>query len=146
MFHNMTEHAELRFDTTILCDDIRREDTGKLILIGVYQTNIVASHFPVELSLFVHAEGEVIEAGAVTATFTVEDDSGGVLFRSRDHVRSSTHDFKRGRFAMDFNVMFAVHKTTKFHVIINTADGVKHVITTREVRLGAVPEEPGQGN
>lgn len=34
------------FQSVILCDDIRREDNGKLILIGVYTGDIVPVEFP----------------------------------------------------------------------------------------------------
>lgn len=40
----------------ILCDEVRREDNGKLIIIGVYTTDIVFRGFPASksLSLWAH--------------------------------------------------------------------------------------------
>src|SRR5437016_2130339 len=32
--------------STIMCDEIRREDNGKLLLIGVYQDAMLSSQFP----------------------------------------------------------------------------------------------------
>lgn len=39
------------FQSIVLCDDIRREDNGKLMLIGVYTGDIVSAEFPAYLSL-----------------------------------------------------------------------------------------------
>ena len=39
------------FQSIILCDDIRREDNGKLLLVGVYSGDIIPSSFPAFLSL-----------------------------------------------------------------------------------------------
>jgi hypothetical protein len=35
----------------VVCDDIRREDNGKEILIGVYSGGIIVPQFPVPLAL-----------------------------------------------------------------------------------------------
>ena len=42
---------EVSIDSIIVCDDIRREDNGKFILIGVYAASILVAEFPVEMSL-----------------------------------------------------------------------------------------------
>lgn len=41
----MTEDP-IRIDFALICDDLRREDNGKLILIGVYPYDIGVSEFP----------------------------------------------------------------------------------------------------
>lgn len=38
-----------KHDYTIICDDFRREDNGKLILLGIYMGTIVVSQFPFAL-------------------------------------------------------------------------------------------------
>ena len=35
------------FNAAILCDDIRKEDNGKYIAIGIYSSNVVVGMFPV---------------------------------------------------------------------------------------------------
>lgn len=40
----------IRVDNFILCDDIRREDNGKIILTGVYLGNMIVSGLPALLS------------------------------------------------------------------------------------------------
>lgn len=37
-------------DYAVVCDHIRREDTGKLILIGVYGSSVLVSRVPITLS------------------------------------------------------------------------------------------------
>lgn len=34
---------------TIICDDVRREDNGKLLFVGVYLDKMLVSQFPIEL-------------------------------------------------------------------------------------------------
>jgi hypothetical protein len=50
----------LRVESGIVCDDVRREDTGKLILIGAYGNTIGVVRFPaslvLNLVLIVHVE------------------------------------------------------------------------------------------
>ena len=48
----------MKFKSLILCEQVRREDNGKLFFLGVYQENILAYKFPlnVELSFWVDAE------------------------------------------------------------------------------------------
>jgi hypothetical protein len=45
----MTE--SIAFKHAMLCDDVRREDNGKLIVIGLYAGNIQLSSFPASLAL-----------------------------------------------------------------------------------------------
>jgi len=39
-----------RFVSTIFCDDVRREDGGKLSFMGIYPGNLVVSSFPATIS------------------------------------------------------------------------------------------------
>jgi len=41
----------IKIEYAIICDDIRREDNGKLIIIGVYGSDITVPVYPVSLSL-----------------------------------------------------------------------------------------------
>jgi hypothetical protein len=47
----MADVPQIDIKAFIVCDDIRREDNGKEILIGVYSAGIVAPQFPVALAL-----------------------------------------------------------------------------------------------
>lgn len=47
----MTELDTIDIDYTILCDDVRREDNGKLIMIGVYGSSLLLASFPATLGM-----------------------------------------------------------------------------------------------
>jgi len=53
---------------TIFCDDIRREDNGKMMLIGVYADDLVPSAIPSSflMSIWVSITGEAVEKGSLT--------------------------------------------------------------------------------
>jgi hypothetical protein len=53
---------------TIFCDDIRREDNGKMMLIGVYVDDLVPGAIPSSfpMSIWVSIKGETIKKGALT--------------------------------------------------------------------------------
>jgi hypothetical protein len=55
--------AELSFRAVIVCDDVRREDNGKEILIGVYSSHILVSVFPANLRLFFYTMLSADESG-----------------------------------------------------------------------------------
>lgn len=47
----MAETDRFEFRQSIVCDDIRREENGKDIIIGVYSGNIIVPMFPAPLAL-----------------------------------------------------------------------------------------------
>jgi hypothetical protein len=59
----------------IFCDDIRREDNGKELLIGVYSGNLVISHLPAHLVLSVWVSFEKPETweGKIPIEFRLLD-------------------------------------------------------------------------
>jgi len=44
--------------SALVCDDIRKEENGKAILIGVYGNNIILSKFPVTMHLSLWLQGK----------------------------------------------------------------------------------------
>lgn len=63
--------SEFRIESAILCDDIRREDNGKLLLIGVYGKNIGLLQLPATLVLHVLLIATVGEPGTYRTEFQV---------------------------------------------------------------------------
>ena len=85
--------ARLKF--AILCDDGRREDNGKIMLIGIYGANIVIPVFPANLSLclalFISAdqEEEMPVQFKVNLNGDVITDGGGTYkFAKADNIIS----------------------------------------------------------
>lgn len=68
---------------SILCDDVRREDNGKFMLLGLFET-IGAREFPaVHASLFV-VNGWIAGAGSFQQYSRILDPSGHELARDRE--------------------------------------------------------------
>lgn len=57
---------------TVFCDDIRREDNGKMILIGVYADDLIPGAMPsaFPLSLWISIKGERIGSDRLTVTLS----------------------------------------------------------------------------
>jgi hypothetical protein len=49
--------AQFEVDAALICDDIRREDNGKAILIGVYAGDIVLSRLPATIPIALWLQG-----------------------------------------------------------------------------------------
>jgi len=71
------KRTEYLIQAVHVCDDVRREDTGKEILIGVYNRAIVVEAFPVKLAqLVVHLHIEMISQSAKEIRFRIVDETG----------------------------------------------------------------------
>jgi hypothetical protein len=57
----------------VLCDQVRREDNGKLIIIGVYASDVIVPRFPSDtlLSLALSFRAELAEATKFSLTVTL---------------------------------------------------------------------------
>lgn len=47
----MSKQDNIQIQYTLLCDEVRREDNGKLLIIGLYDSNMYVPSFPAKLSL-----------------------------------------------------------------------------------------------
>ncbi len=45
--------SKINIDFALICDEVRREDNGKLLIIGLYAYDIIVRNFPVDLALTV---------------------------------------------------------------------------------------------
>ena len=61
----MTDGCRLRVRYVLICDDLRTEDNGKQILIGVYTGGILFSKFPAQHVITVWCDVEQPEAGKI---------------------------------------------------------------------------------
>lgn len=64
----MPDEAPLRIKpvSVLFCDEVRREDNGKHILIGVYQASILVTRFPATLALAMHVSFEAQQLGDIS--------------------------------------------------------------------------------
>lgn len=72
--------------TTVFCDDIRMEQTGKLILVGVYPADLVPAALPgtFPISMFVQLHG--LSVGQHKFTLTLKAPSGAVVLEQSDEI------------------------------------------------------------
>jgi len=75
----MTEHRLPQFLQSVVCDEVRKEVTGKEILIGVYGDDIIVGAFPATLLLSLWVRARFDLAGDWAALFQVVGKSGRQL-------------------------------------------------------------------
>lgn len=77
----MSDRPQLEVKHVIVCDDIRREDNGKEILIGVYSGGIVVPSFPAPLALSFWMQFSASEAAEnIPVEFRVVGENEDVQF------------------------------------------------------------------
>ena len=66
----MSDHKpHFEVQHVLVCDDVRRENTGKLILIGVYGRSIVFNDLPAQIELTFWLEVDQPETGTIPFQF-----------------------------------------------------------------------------
>jgi hypothetical protein len=71
-----TGEASMIVEAVVLCDAVRREDNGKLLLIGVYSDVIMVPRLPLTIQLTLAIEARVMQAGAFKFSIDVTDPLG----------------------------------------------------------------------
>ena len=71
----------------IICDDVRREDNGKAILIGVYPTDVVVEKLPSNANFALWACVKVDRIGAVPFEFRYVGTKGTVVSEVRGEAQ-----------------------------------------------------------
>lgn len=122
--------SSVKYDTFVLCDDVRQELNGKMLLIGVYATDIGVAQFPATFAFNIHAQGEVLKDGTFSNKFIIRDEDGGILFRQIDD--DTEINFKIGRFCVQYPATFTVHKKSVLNFFA-VFDDEEHLIGTRRV-------------
>lgn len=134
--------AVVKYESAVICEYVRYEWDGKLVLIGVFTGDIGIQSVPQKLSLFVYADGQVLEGGVHSSTIKVVDTTGGVLYTNP--VPSAPINFIIARFAQVFNIEFVVQRQDTISIIVN--DGQHdHILMTREVKIMSLPPSPPWG-
>jgi hypothetical protein len=127
--------AAVDVDCVVICEDIRQENTGKGIFIGVYTSDISLKSFPQDVVLFVYVGGRVAKSGSFDFQFTIEDGSGGVYFKLDRAAQPPI--FNEGRFSASYNAAVSLIKEgiLEFYMI----DGnERRLLTSRLVQK--IPE------
>jgi hypothetical protein len=132
------DNALIKFDSAVVCDDVRTENTGKNILIGVVSSDLGFPEFPANTMLTVYAEGEVLRAGVISLEVTIIDDLGGVLFNS---PRGPIAHLVLGRFYHIFRANFTLQRECTISVVARDLEQ-ENVVLSRRVRKLNIEELP----
>lgn len=123
----------LSLRTTLICDDVRREDNGKFLLIGVYTPNIVVYQLPATLQLCAFQVWESDARAAHQFRVTVRHAESGAVVLERSasmEVPEAGPGFLVLRFG---DLRFEVVGTYELVVTLDEADrpAGTHVFTVR---------------
>lgn len=73
----------LSAETVVACDDIRREDSGKVILIGVYNNVIQVNNFPAALAFKYWIQCKTTAEGNIPINLRIITDNNKTLFHTK---------------------------------------------------------------
>lgn len=123
--------------TAVMCDDIRQETNGKLILIGVYTNDVLVLQYPVnlELAFWLMLKFENVGEYKLKLMLCSNDDvviaEVGVTASVRD--ASKEVSFITPRFPAVFM------SDADIYLKVQTDDGVESVVLKRRIMKGSVP-------
>jgi len=109
--------ATVRFDVTaaVICDEIRREDNGKFLLIGVFSEGISVPAFPTTVNLSVLLVGIGSAHGAARLYVQVESVDGNSLHVGMELGITFAETFERQVQCLPLPpIALLVTKSTKF--------------------------------
>ncbi len=127
------------YEALVLCDDIRFESNGKLLLVGVYSDVIQVIKLPLQLrSLGLAVRGKAMSAGRIPFSVAVTDPQGNGLLDAGGEVN---YEGELGRTIWIPIVMGPVLLTTEgpYGIRITLGDAAP-VHETFVVRKAAAPE------
>jgi hypothetical protein len=138
----MTSESENRgivFDSLVLCDDVRFENNGKLLLIGVYSDVVQVTKLPLQLrSLGLAIKAKVLSTGRFGFSVSVADPQGNHLLDANGELN---YEGEPGRTIWFPVVMGPALLTTEGSYAVRISLGAAPVVhETFLVRKAAVPE------
>lgn len=114
--------AKIKIDSAVICDDIRREMSNKILLIGVWPLELAVADYPSEISMVIHCEGAVLESGSINPRLYIKDEINSVLYDSDKSQKLDEGRFIKGRFSLDFNVYFSATRAADISFIVTMGD------------------------
>ncbi|MGH9367408.1 MAG: DUF6941 family protein [Thermoanaerobaculia bacterium] len=135
----MSDASSILFDSLVLCDDVRFENNGKLLLIGVYSDVVQVVKLPLQMrSIGLAIKAKVLATGRYPFSVSVADPQGNQLLDANGELN---YEGEPGRTIWFPVVMGPALLTTEgsYAVRISLGDGPA-VHETFLVRKTAVPE------
>jgi hypothetical protein len=130
------------FQALVVCDDIRFENNGKLLLIGVYSDVVQVFKLPLQLrSLGLAVRAKVMAAGRIAFSVTATDPQGNSLLEANGEMN---YEGEPGRTIWLPIVMGPALLTTEGSYNVRVALGDAPAIhETFVVKKTQAPEAPG---
>ena len=83
----MAGEHEIVFDALVLCDDVRFENNGKLLLIGVYSDVVQVGKLPLQMrSIGLAIKAKVVSTGRYQFAVSVADPQGNQLLDASGEI------------------------------------------------------------
>ncbi len=80
---NENESRAILFESLVLCDDVRYENNGKLLLVGVYSDIVQVVKLPLQMrSLGLAIKAKVFSTGRISFSVSVADPQGNSLLEA----------------------------------------------------------------
>jgi hypothetical protein len=76
---NKGTSPEIELITTVICEDIRREDNGKPILIGVYPTDMIIANLPATIVLCIYMNVKTKKEGNYETKLRIIGQTGQII-------------------------------------------------------------------
>lgn len=82
----------MKFENVIICDQIRKEDSGKHLLIGVYPNNIQFPSFPAKIDLSVWVQFRDSGYRRIPMNFRVINSNNDTLMSATGEIDASNQE------------------------------------------------------
>jgi len=135
----VNEEHGIVFDALVLCDDVRFENNGKLLLIGVYSDVVQVAKLPLQMrSIGLAIKAKVLATGRYQFSVSVADPQGNQLLDASGEIN---YEGEPGRTIWFPVVMGPALLTTEGAYAVRISLGDAPVVhETFLVRKTAVPE------
>jgi hypothetical protein len=118
----MTRTKEAKLDYWLLCDMIRREDNGKLIIVGLYAPDIVVQAVPVMLPMLSFLFKWDLKTGPLRAgSIVLKDPAGSQIFEFPIEEKTSREAVESAFFAFGISP-FGIEKPGTFTLIYGSGN------------------------
>lgn len=133
--------SAVQLDTIVICDDVRREDNGKLFIIGMYPTNIGVPTAPHAMAFTVMTTFKAIKNGKATIRLEIRNSWSDQKFGAKTEVDVKSID-DESYLAVLPNVAITVEKPGDISIYMKFDDGDWEFVKRYPVKVGTVTSLP----
>jgi hypothetical protein len=125
----------VEINAVVMCDDIRRELTGKDILIGVYSGPMVVASFPAQVSSAFWLDVKPIEVGSAELEFRIS-----LTGKEPAELKIAIDVHQIGNFALSLPTLQIIAES-EAEIILEIKDGdCWEILKTKAIIQGEIPQ------